>query len=113
MFNLLYLNIIISIRIITSLYISIPFNVKNFSPDSISGITSKYYYKDIQINLHVGTPKQSILLSACLGEYTTFIIHFTSFLSKKSNRHCTKKGGFSPPFNLNNSMKKYHDTLSS
>lgn len=38
----------------------------------------KYMYKNIQTTFLVGTPEQEIQLSACLGEYTTFIIQKNS-----------------------------------
>ena len=57
-----------------SLYIEIPFKVQNFTYEDRKQLILKYIYKDILVSFLVGNPPQSVNLSACLGEYSTFII---------------------------------------
>ena len=53
----------------------IPFKIKNFDhPKGQNEFILNYFYKNLVINLLVGTPPQAITLSACLGEYNTFIV---------------------------------------
>ena len=75
---LLYLDtlilLFISLNIINSSYISIPFEVQNFKFENIPKIINNHIYKDILVKFLVGSPPQTVQLSACLGEFTTFII---------------------------------------
>ena len=71
-FILLIFSIILNI--INSKYISIPFKVKNFTYENDKQLIKKYIYKDILVNFLVGEPPQEVSISACLGEYSTFII---------------------------------------
>ena len=57
-----------------SLYIEIPFKVQNFTYEDKNKLILNYIYKDILVTFLVGNPPQSVNLSACLGEYSTFII---------------------------------------
>ena len=59
---------------IKSLYIEIPFKVQNFTYENRKELILKYLYKDILVTFQVGNPPQNVNLSACLGEYSTFII---------------------------------------
>jgi hypothetical protein len=62
------------LKYISSLNISIPFKVQNFTSDKEDRLISRYLYKDLLVKLQIGDPKQNIQLSACLGEFTTFVI---------------------------------------
>ena len=67
---LINLNLIFSLK-----YIIIPFQVQKYDyKDDRNGLLHEYLYKDIMINLSVGTPKQSIPLLAGMGEYSTYIV---------------------------------------
>ena len=68
------LNILFLFKIIYSSYISIPFEVQNFKNEKNTKIINNYIYKDILVKFLVGNPPQKVQLSACLGEFTTFII---------------------------------------
>ena len=54
-------------------YITIPFKVQDYTYGDGDKIVLKYLYKDIFVKFLVGSPPQKIHLSACLGEYSTFI----------------------------------------
>ena len=63
------------LQCIFSLSISIPFKVQNFTTNKDNKVLiSGFLYKDLLVKLKIGEPKQNIQLSACLGEYTTFLI---------------------------------------
>lgn len=62
------------LKLINSKYISIPFIVQQFNHKKETSLIKNYIYKDILISFLIGTPEQKINISACLGEYTTFII---------------------------------------
>jgi hypothetical protein len=64
----------ISFAVINSSHISIPFEVQNFKYDNIQKIINYHLYKDILVKFLVGNPPQTVHLSACLGEFATFII---------------------------------------
>ena len=68
------LNTLFLLKIISSSYISIPFEVQNYKYEKITKIINNYIYKDIFVKFLVGNPPQKVQLSACLGEFTTFII---------------------------------------
>ena len=70
---LIYFIFLIS-KFITCSLIKIPFIVENYNKVKNPQIIDKYLYKDIIVKLYAGTPEQEVQLSACLGEYTTFII---------------------------------------
>ena len=57
-------------------HLSIPFRIQNYNKDKSinSKLIDNYLYKDIIIQFSVGNPPQDVQLSACLGEYTTFIV---------------------------------------
>ena len=60
---------------INSAYVTIPFEIQDYiSNNDNEKILLKYLYKDILIKFLVGTPYQTVNLSACLGEYSTFIV---------------------------------------
>ena len=69
----LYLFFII-LYFINTKYISIPFQVENFTYEGGKKLINKYVYKDIHTNILVGSPPQNVSLSINLGEYSTFII---------------------------------------
>lgn len=71
---LIILLILISINSSNSTYVSIPFKVKNFTYGDGKDLIHKYIYKDILVTFLVGEPPQEVNISACLGEYSTFII---------------------------------------
>jgi hypothetical protein len=53
----------------------IPFKVQNYKSESSNKkFIEDYLYKDIAINVSIGTPSQLLTLSLCLGEYNTIII---------------------------------------
>ena len=55
--------------------IQIPFKVQNYKSESSNKkFIEDYLYKDIAINVSIGTPSQLLTLSICLGEYNTIII---------------------------------------
>ena len=60
------------IKYINSKYISIPFKVEIFHHQKETSLIKNYLYKNIQTSFLVGS--QKIKISACLGEYTTFIV---------------------------------------
>jgi len=62
------------LKYISSLNISIPFKIQNFDTSKENKLISRYLYKDLLVKLQIGEPKQNIQLSACLGEFTTFVI---------------------------------------
>ena len=70
-FNYCYLILLINIISLSYSKLIIPFKVQNYEHPKGK---LNYFYKNIKINLSVGTPPQQITLSACLGEYNTFII---------------------------------------
>ena len=59
---------------INSSNISIPFKVQDYIYGDKDSLILKYIYKDILVKFLVGSPPQNVHLSACLGEYSTFII---------------------------------------
>ena len=65
---------LIIINFTNSTYVSIPFKVKNFTYEGGKDLILKYIYKDILVTFLVGEPPQEVNISACLGEYSTFII---------------------------------------
>lgn len=71
--SLSYLFLVL-LKYISSLNISIPFKVQNFKNGNSNRLISGYLYKDLLVKLQIGDPKQNIQLSACLGEFTTFVI---------------------------------------
>ena len=74
-FNYCYLILLINIISLSDSKLIIPFKVQNYEhPKGKEQFILNYFYKNIKINLSVGTPPQQITLSACLGEYNTFII---------------------------------------
>ena len=60
--------------IINTAYINIPFIIQDYTYGNEDAIILKYIYKDILVKFLVGSPSQSVQLSANLGEYSTFII---------------------------------------
>ena len=72
-FALSYLFLVL-LKNISSLHISIPFKVQNFSTNKDNILINRHLYKDLIVKLQIGEPKQNIQLSACLGEFTTFVI---------------------------------------
>ena len=64
---------IVALNFINSKNIIIPFKVQNYTYGDGDKIILKYLYKDVLVNFLVGFPPQKINLSACLGEYSTFI----------------------------------------
>ena len=63
-------NIVLSIKFIT-----IPFTVQKYDyKDDKNGLLHEYLYKDILINLSLGTEKQKIPLLAGMGEYSTYVV---------------------------------------
>ena len=70
----LYYLFFVLLKYISSLNISIPFKIQNFNTDKNNRLISKHLYKDLLVKLQIGEPKQNIQLSACLGEFTTFVI---------------------------------------
>ena len=67
---LIYFTTIYSLK-----YITIPFQVKKFNyEEDKKGLLQNYLYKDIIVNLSLGTPKQNIPLLAGMGEYSTYIV---------------------------------------
>ena len=67
---LIILNSVFSLKFIT-----IPFQVQKYDyKDDRYGLLHEHLYKDIMINLSLGTPKQKIPLLAGMGEYSTFIV---------------------------------------
>ena len=53
----------------------IPFQIKNYKHEKgDKEFILNYFYKDLIVNILVGTPPQQISLAACLGEYNTFIL---------------------------------------
>ena len=68
----LYIFIVV-LNFINSKNIIIPFKVQNYTYGDGDKIILKYLYKDVLVNFLVGFPPQKINLSACLGEYSTFI----------------------------------------
>ena len=74
--HILYLSIFL-LQEIKSEYISIPFKVQNYNYSKKSkyyNLINNYLYKDIKVSFLVGNPPQTISLSACLKEFSTFII---------------------------------------
>lgn len=71
--SLSYLFLVL-LKYISSLNISIPFKVQNFKNGKSNRLISEHLYKDLLVKLQIGDPKQNIQLSACLGEFTTFVI---------------------------------------
>ena len=71
--SLSYLFLVL-LKYISSLNISIPFKVQNFKNGKSNRLISEHLYKDLLVKLQIGEPKQNIQLSACLGEFTTFVI---------------------------------------
>ena len=68
---------ILLLKDIKSNYISIPFIVQNYNFSKKAkyfNLINNYLYRDIKINFLVGNPPQKISLSACLKEFSTFII---------------------------------------
>ena len=91
---LIFLNHVYSLK-----YITIPFTVQKFDyKEDKNGLLHEYLYKDIIINLSFGTPKQTIPLSAGMGEYSTYIvsnkaedIEEAKFDAKLSNSYYTSE----------------------
>ena len=53
----------------------IPFQIKNYKHEKgDKEFILNYFYKDLIVNISVGTPPQEITLAAYLGEYNTFIL---------------------------------------
>lgn len=57
-----------------SSYVIIPFKVQDYTYGNSDTTIMKYIYKDILVKFSVGSPPQPIHLSACLGEFSTFIL---------------------------------------
>ena len=71
----------------------IPFQIKNYKHEKgDQEFILNYFYKDLIVNILVGTPPQQISLAACLGEYNTFIL----------GKNC--KGYDKGKYNENNSL---------
>ena len=70
-----FLILLIKSFLFTNSKIVIPFKIRNYKHEKgDKEFILNYFYKDIIINLSVGTPSQPITLSLCLGEYNTFIV---------------------------------------
>ena len=68
------IDLLLLFKLFNSIYISLPFKIQNFNYEKETSLIKNYIYKDIQTTFLVGTPAQKITISACLGEYTTFIL---------------------------------------
>ena len=66
--------IFLLVMYINTSYITIPFKVQDFTWNDSEELIMKYIYKDILVKFIVGDPPQNVDLSACLGEYSTFIV---------------------------------------
>ena len=73
-FIFLFYLLLLLLNNINSSYISIPFKVQKYIHGKQSSLLSQYLYKDLLVKLKIGNPTQEIQLSACLGEFTTFVI---------------------------------------
>ena len=73
--NYFFLILLIKSILFSNSKIEIPFKVGNFKHEKgDKEFILNYFYKDIVVNLSIGTPWQKITLAACLGEYNTFVI---------------------------------------
>ena len=73
-FNYFFLILIIIIISLINSKVTIPFKLQNYIPEtSKDDFIINYIFKNLIVNLEVGTPPQPITLSACLGEYNTII----------------------------------------
>ena len=74
LFLFIFFNSVFSLK-----YITIPFKVQKYDyKDDKNGLLHEYLYKDIMVNISLGTPKQTIPLLAGMGEYSTFIVANTA-----------------------------------
>ena len=74
-YNIFFLIILIKLVLFSNSRVVIPFKILEYKPENEKDeFILNYFYKDLVVNLSVGTPPQSITLSACLGEYNTFIV---------------------------------------
>ena len=65
---------VILFNLINLSYIEIPFSIEDYIYGDGNSLILKYLYKGILVKFSVGSPFQNVHLSACLGEYSTFII---------------------------------------
>lgn len=74
-YNIFFLITLIKSFLFSNSKVIIPFKIKEYKPEKDKDkFILNYFYKDLVIDLSVGTPPQPITLSACLGEYNTFIV---------------------------------------
>ena len=72
--NFFLIFLINSISLLNSKVV-IPFQIKNYNHEKgDQEFILNYFYKDLIVNISVGTPPQEITLAVCLGEYNTFIL---------------------------------------
>jgi len=73
-FNYFFLILLIIIISLINSQVTIPFKLQNYIPETAKDdFVPNYIFKNLIVNLEVGTPPQAITLSACLGEYNTII----------------------------------------
>ena len=95
-FIFIFLIILFSLNAINASYIKIPFKVKNFTYENGKELILKYIYKDILVTFLVGEPPQVVKISACLGEYSTFIIANDAYGYMDSTFDKTKSNTYKP-----------------
>ena len=75
----------------------IPFKVGNYKHEKgEKEFILDYFYKDIAVNISIGTPWQKITLAACLGEYNTLVISKNCQNYDKGKYNELKSGTYKP-----------------